>query len=243
MTKKLSYSARWTFKEREAFEAWRNKGNRGKPPPQLMQFDELPECYQSEEPFEVREVDEILEGCGQRRRNVVIYTDGLSDDAWALVCSIPYSASIGRMTVFSGSGRGRRSARTRRTNPREASRVSKQIAQHGRQFRAWKYGGTPSSDAEGAHARKSKKGKGKMTPPDLKQSQNTKRKRGMKSLSVTPSIHGDDEDDRNLVRYLSVASQNSPPVLTQVSETSEDETRATSRCSTSNPREDEESFQ
>jgi len=103
--------------------------------------------------------------------------------------------------------------------------------------------GTPSSDAEGAHARKSKKGKGKMTPPDLKQSQNTKRKRGMKSLSVTPSIHGDDEDDRNLVRYLSVASQNSPPVLTQVSETSEDETRATSRCSTSNPREDEESFQ
>ena len=49
--------------------------------------------------------------------------------------------------------------------------------------------GTPSSDAEGARARKSKKGKGKMTPPDLEQSQNTKRKRGMKSPSLGHAIH------------------------------------------------------
>jgi hypothetical protein len=31
-------------------------------------------------------VDEALEGRGQRRRNVASYTDGLSDDTWAMVC-------------------------------------------------------------------------------------------------------------------------------------------------------------
>lgn len=72
-------------RERDTLEAWRAGGHRGRPPPSLMQFDELPECYQTEEPFEVKEVDEALEGRGQRRRNVVSYTDGLSDEAWAMV--------------------------------------------------------------------------------------------------------------------------------------------------------------
>jgi len=72
-------------RERDALEAWRAAGNRGKPPPPLMQFEELPECYQTEEPFEVKEIDEATEGRGQRRRNVVSYNDGLSDDAWAQV--------------------------------------------------------------------------------------------------------------------------------------------------------------
>jgi ATP-dependent helicase STH1/SNF2 len=72
-------------RERDALDAWRAAGHRGRPPLPLMQFDELPDCYQTEEPFDVKEVDEALEGRGQRRRNVVSYTDGLSDDAWAMV--------------------------------------------------------------------------------------------------------------------------------------------------------------
>lgn len=50
-----------------------------------MQLDELPDCYKTDEPFEVKEVDEATVGRGQRRRNVVSYNDGLSDDAWAMV--------------------------------------------------------------------------------------------------------------------------------------------------------------
>lgn len=72
-------------REREALEHWRNQGNRGKPPQPLMQLEELPECYQNDEPFEVKEIDETTEGRGQRRRNVVSYNDGLSDEAWAMV--------------------------------------------------------------------------------------------------------------------------------------------------------------
>jgi ATP-dependent helicase STH1/SNF2 len=77
-------------RERNAAEQWRNSGHRGKPPQPLMQLDELPECYQTDEPFEVKELDDSLEGRGQRRRNVVSYNDGLDDDTWALVCPIIY---------------------------------------------------------------------------------------------------------------------------------------------------------
>jgi hypothetical protein len=72
-------------RERDAVESWRLAGNRGKPPPPLMQFEELPECYQTDEPFEVKELEDVLEGRGQRRRNVVNYNDGLSDEQWAMV--------------------------------------------------------------------------------------------------------------------------------------------------------------
>lgn len=72
-------------REREAMDAWRAQGNRGKPPLPLMQLEELPECYQKDQPFEVKEVDESMEGRGQRRRNIVSYNDGLSDEAWAIV--------------------------------------------------------------------------------------------------------------------------------------------------------------
>ena len=75
-------------RERMAAENWRNAGHRGKPPQPLMQLDELPECYQTDEPFEVKEIDDSLEGRGQRRRNVVSYNDGLDDDTWALVSQI-----------------------------------------------------------------------------------------------------------------------------------------------------------
>jgi len=80
-------------RERDTLDAWRAGGNRGKPPPSLMQFEELPECYQNDEPFEVKETDESIEGRGQRRRNVVSYNDGLSDEQWAIV-SLPLCFSF-----------------------------------------------------------------------------------------------------------------------------------------------------
>lgn len=72
-------------RERDAAELWRAQGNRGKPPQPLIQVEELPECYQTDEPFEPKELEETIEGRGQRRRNVVSYNDGLSDEAWAMV--------------------------------------------------------------------------------------------------------------------------------------------------------------
>jgi ATP-dependent helicase STH1/SNF2 len=46
-----------------------------------MQFEELPECYQTDEPFDIKDVEVLIEGRGQRRRNILSYNDGLSDDA------------------------------------------------------------------------------------------------------------------------------------------------------------------
>ena len=40
-------------RERDALEAWRQGSNRTKSPPPLIQLEELPECYQTEEPFDV----------------------------------------------------------------------------------------------------------------------------------------------------------------------------------------------
>lgn len=82
-------------RERDALESWRAAGNRGKPPPPLIQLEELPECYQTDEPFDAKEADEIIEGRGQRRRNVVSYNDGLSDDAWAMVSVDDHESHFG----------------------------------------------------------------------------------------------------------------------------------------------------
>ncbi|KAJ7071584.1 SNF2-family ATP dependent chromatin remodeling factor snf21 [Mycena amicta] len=71
-------------RERDQQEAWRAGGHRGKPPQPLMQFEELPEFYQKDEPFEVMIIDEAAEGRGQRRRKEVSYNDGLDDETWAM---------------------------------------------------------------------------------------------------------------------------------------------------------------
>jgi hypothetical protein len=93
-------------REREALEAWRARGHRGKPPQPLVQLDELPECYRTDEPFEVTVLDESMEGRGQRRRNVVSYTDGLSDEQWAMVSPISLSLLPSFISAFiSGFGR------------------------------------------------------------------------------------------------------------------------------------------
>ena len=72
-------------RDRDAQEAWRAAGNRGKPPPPLIQLEELPECYRTDEPFASKEELDEIEGRGARKRTIVNYNDGLSDDQWAMV--------------------------------------------------------------------------------------------------------------------------------------------------------------
>lgn len=84
---------------RDQKNAWQLAGRHGPPPQPLIQLEELPECYRNDDFFEVSTLDEEMEGRGHRRRNIVTYNDGLSDDAWAMVCplllclSIPYGAN------------------------------------------------------------------------------------------------------------------------------------------------------
>jgi ATP-dependent helicase STH1/SNF2 len=72
-------------RERDALEVWRQAGNRGKVPLPLIQLEELLECYQTDQPFDVKDTEEVFEGRGQRRRYVVSYDDALDDDTWAMV--------------------------------------------------------------------------------------------------------------------------------------------------------------
>lgn len=157
-------------REREAEEVWRANGNRGKPPPPLMQLEELPECYQLEEPFLPAEVEEMVEGRGSRKRNVVSYNDGLSDDAWAI--ALEEGEDIDELA--------------------ERSRRKRTVDK----LRDDSLRGTPTSDSEG-RGRKARKGKGRMAAPDFDMGEvGSKRKRGAgKSVSVTPSVNGDDDDD------------------------------------------------
>ena len=71
-------------REREAQESWKAAGHRGRPPLPLIQLEELPDCYKTDEPFEVVDAVDEIEGRGQRRRTVVNYNDGLDDDQWAM---------------------------------------------------------------------------------------------------------------------------------------------------------------
>jgi ATP-dependent helicase STH1/SNF2 len=96
-------------REREGLDSWRAQGKHGKPPPPLIQIEELPDCYQTDEPFEL---DEVVEGRGQHRRNVVSYNDGLNDNAWATVGSPWWNIFTRRLMMsISGIGGGRRSPR------------------------------------------------------------------------------------------------------------------------------------
>lgn len=86
-------------RERETASRWKAAGNRGKPPLPLMQLEELPDCYRTDEPFENKDELEEVEGRGQRKRNVVNYNDGLSDDQWAMVSAFPLSFFVGSLLM------------------------------------------------------------------------------------------------------------------------------------------------
>ncbi|KAF7306400.1 hypothetical protein MIND_00431200 [Mycena indigotica] len=171
-------------RERDQQETWRAQGHRGKPPPPLMQFEELPEFYQKDEPFEATVIDEAAEGRGQRRRKEVSYNDGLDDETWAM--ALEDGEDLEELA-----DRARRRAATR---PLESGR------------------GTPVSDSD-SRGRKGRKGKGRNTdyePVIL----SGKRKRGGNSVSVTPSIADldDDDDDRISKRRKPPPKANGPDV-------------------------------
>lgn len=174
-------------REREAAEAWRNSGGRGKPPPPLIQLEELPECYQTDEPFEVKEIDDVNEGRGQRRRNVVSYNDGLSDEAWAM--ALEEGEDIQELTE--------------RARDRKDRRAANKLMKEDTSNR-----GTPVSDIE-SRGRKNKKGKAKAS--DYEPNTGSKRKRGMKSMSVTPSVNGDDDDEHETKRRKTKTSNGDLP--------------------------------
>ncbi|THH30382.1 hypothetical protein EUX98_g3797 [Antrodiella citrinella] len=169
-------------RDRDALEAWKAAGNRGKPPPPLMQLEELPDCYRTDEPFINKEEFEAEEGRGHRRRTTVNYNDGLSDDAWAIA-------------LEDGEDLQELSERARERKDR---RISNKL------FKEADSRGSPALeiDTPTGKGRKSKKGKGRAPATDMsfELPAGAKRKRGMKSMSVTPSINDDDDDDRDTKR-------------------------------------------
>jgi NADH:ubiquinone oxidoreductase subunit len=103
-------------REREAAENWKAQGNRGKPPMPLIQLEELPDCYRSDAQFEIKEEEDGgPEGRGGRKRNVVRYHDGLSDEQWAMVCGHTWHSII----WANDGNRPSRKARTSKNWPSE----------------------------------------------------------------------------------------------------------------------------
>ncbi|KIY64503.1 SNF2-family ATP dependent chromatin remodeling factor snf21 [Cylindrobasidium torrendii FP15055 ss-10] len=156
-------------RERELAESWRNAGHRGKPPPPLMAVEELPELYRSDEPFAPPTEEEIVEGRGARKRNVVNYTDNLDDDTWAR--ALEDGEDLEELE------RPRKKRGVAAATPRYDS---------GR--------GTPSSDIGVGSSRKPRGKKGKAPAMDYDTPTGSKRKRGGQK-SLTPSVAGDDDDD------------------------------------------------
>ena len=52
--------------ECDALETWHATGNDGQSPLPLIYLEEFPRCYQTNEPFGIREMDEVMEGQSQR---------------------------------------------------------------------------------------------------------------------------------------------------------------------------------
>ncbi|TCD61184.1 hypothetical protein EIP91_008809 [Steccherinum ochraceum] len=165
-------------RERDAAEAWKAAGNRGKPPLPLMQLDELPDCYRTDEPFVSKDDFDEIEGRGHRKRTTVNYNDGLSDDAWAM--ALEDGEDLQELSQRAIEKKERRAANKllKETDSRDS----------------------PALEIDTPRGRKGKKGKGKAADLSFDIPASGKRKRGMKSMSVTPSINDDDEDDRDAKR-------------------------------------------
>ena len=52
-------------REREGLDNWVCPGTAWQPPPLPIRIEELPDCYQTDEPFEIKELDEAVEDRGQ----------------------------------------------------------------------------------------------------------------------------------------------------------------------------------
>ncbi|EKM60438.1 uncharacterized protein PHACADRAFT_179732 [Phanerochaete carnosa HHB-10118-sp] len=160
-------------RDRDAMEAWRASGNRGKPPPPLISLDELPDCYRTDEPFANSNELEEFEGRGARKRTAVNYNDGLSDDQWAIA-------------LEEGEDIQELSERARaQKDKRAANKLLKEVDSRN----------SPAFD-DTPRGRKAKKGKAKVIDIPFDTPSNGKRKRG-KAMSVSPSVDGDEPEDRD----------------------------------------------
>ncbi|KAH9011009.1 hypothetical protein EDB85DRAFT_2230956 [Lactarius pseudohatsudake] len=188
-------------RDRDAAMNWKAAGNRGKPPPLLIALDELPDCYRTDEPFDVKDESEEAEGRGHRRRAVINYNDGLSDDQWTMVGALLLSVAFSLTNVTT------RLWKKAKTSSSYLSRLGSAQARRAAKLES----GTGTPMSEGGRGRE-RKGKAKVNEGDF-EPLNGKRKRGgnNKSMSVTPSVMDDEEEDRDSKRRKVKTSE--PPTV------------------------------
>ncbi|TFY81203.1 hypothetical protein EWM64_g2811 [Hericium alpestre] len=163
-------------RDREHALTWKAAGNRGKPPLPLMQLEELPECYRADEPFEIKDEVDESEGRGHRRRTVINYNDGLSDDQWAL--ALEEGEDLQELMERN------REKKDRRVTNKLLRDVDSGVA-------------TPVSESGRGRGRK---GKAKMAEPDFEPVNGKRKRGGIKSVSVTPSVQEDEDEERDTKR-------------------------------------------
>ncbi|KAH9017499.1 hypothetical protein EDB85DRAFT_1897630 [Lactarius pseudohatsudake] len=188
-------------RDRDAAMNWKAAGNRGKPPPLLIALDELPDCYRTDEPFDVKDESEEAEGRSHRRRAVINYNDGLSDDQWTMVGALLLSVAFSLTNVTT------RLWKKAKTSSSYLSRLGSAQARRAAKLES----GTGTPMSEGGRGRE-RKGKAKVNEGDF-EPLNGKRKRGgnNKSMSVTPSVMDDEEEDRDSKRRKVKTSE--PPTV------------------------------
>ncbi|KAF8609355.1 hypothetical protein BDV93DRAFT_464553 [Ceratobasidium sp. AG-I] len=163
---------------------WREAGNRGPKPERMIAFQELPEVYQRDEPYEPPETEMKAIGRGARERKMVSYNDGMTDDQWAM------ALEDGEDLDDFDDLPARRS--------RAASRLGREEASGSV---------TPAPEERN---KRGKKGKGKARADDNPAG---KRKRGGKAQSPEPSSDEEDDDSRGQKRRRTQnPSAGGPPV-------------------------------
>jgi ATP-dependent helicase STH1/SNF2 len=70
---------------------------KGKKLPRLIAEEELPLIYQEKSEIlrKAKQHEEVFMGRGARDRGEVVYTDGLTDDQWSMVCPFPPWLTLG----------------------------------------------------------------------------------------------------------------------------------------------------
>ncbi|KAG8743951.1 hypothetical protein FRC10_011137 [Ceratobasidium sp. 414] len=175
---------------------WREAGNRGPKPERMIAFQELPEVYQRDEPYEPPETELKAVGRGARERKIVSYNDGMTDDQWAMVSTSLYAhISIGPPLFCVQALEEGEDLEDFDDLPARRSRAASRL---GRDEASGS--NTPAPDDKN---KRNKKGKGKSRADDNA----SKRKRG-KAQSPEPSS---DEDDDSLRGQKRRRTQNQNP--------------------------------
>ncbi|KZS90363.1 hypothetical protein SISNIDRAFT_488568 [Sistotremastrum niveocremeum HHB9708] len=173
-------------RERAAEERWRAAGNRGPRPAPLMQLEELPLCWRSDNVLDVKEDEEKIEGRGARKRREVNYNDGLTDEQFAL--AVEEEEDLDELM--------------------ERNRERKERRAQNKLIRERDDSATPGPD--GDYKGKRSKGKGRARDDyEVGIIGSVKRKRGGKD-SATPSINGDADDSRDAKRRKTTAKVPAP---------------------------------